>query len=427
MIDLHPRSELLPALLFAFLIVSPVLAQSDLRMIVPPRIFAVQGVETSLYFDNVLLHPNSGELIYDVDCGFGAQQEERWVGTPGEGLVGDVSLTLRILTPQMEVVQEATTTVEVVDTAAGVGQQITVLCVGDSLIAASAITRRVVQLFTADEGLEATLIGESGPGGDTGNRHEGYGGWSFARFLNTWDAEDYREIAGRMRRARSPFVFKDEGQEQPALDFQRYLDANNGGQAPDFITIMLGCNDTFSGDETTIEDRIDAMFANADALIAALRAAAPDTDIALLTLVPPAASQDAFGSNYNCSQTRWQYRRNQHRVVEREYETYAGREAERLFVVPTHVNLDTVWGFPRASVPANGHADAQVSRMRNGVHPATAGYYQIGDTIYCWIKSRMAVRQRPQSEPPRTGDVRATKRRTRKRPPRFPGGRLSLR
>jgi len=392
MINLHPRSELLLTLLLACVIAGPALAQNDLRMIVPPRIFAVQGVEMSLYFDNVLLHPNSDQLMYDVDCGFGAQQEERWVGSPREGLIGDVGLTLRILTPEMEVVQEATTMIECVDPAAGAGEAITVLCVGDSLTAASAITGRVVQLFTADEGLEATLIGESGPGGDTGNRHEGYGGWTFSRFVTAWDAEDKKEVGGRMRRVRSPFVFKDEGQEEPALDFQRYLDANNGGQAPDFITIMLGCNDTFSATEEDIEEKIDAMFAYADTLIAAMRVAAPDTEIALLTLVPPAASQDAFGTNYTCGQTRWQYVRNQHRVVEREYETYAGREAEGLFIVPTHVNLDTVWGFPRSSVPANAHADATVSRMTNGVHPATAGYYQIGDSIYCWIKSRMAKR-----------------------------------
>lgn len=373
------------------LAVMPALGQGDLRMLMPPRMFAVPGVEMNLYFDNALLHPNSDALLYDVDCSFGAQQHERWTGDPRTGSAGEHTLTLRIVTPEMEVIEEAATTIEVVDPAAGSDEPITVLCIGDSLTAASAITGRLATLLAADEAVDATLIGESGPGGDSGNRHEGYGGWTCERFATLWGEEDYAESGGRMRRARSPFVFRADEDAEPALDFQRYLDANNGGGAPDFITILLGCNDTFSADEETIEERIDAMFGHLDTLIAAFREAAPDTEIGVLTLVPPAASQDAFGSNYRCSQTRWQYRRNQHRVVEREYETYFGREDEGLFLVPAHVNLDTVWGFPRSNAPANAHASDEVSRMVNGVHPSTAGYYQIGDTIYCWLKSRLAA------------------------------------
>jgi lysophospholipase L1-like esterase len=367
----------------------PALGQEDLRRILPPRLFAVPGVEMNVYFDNVLLHPNSEDLIYDVDCSFGAQHEERWTGVPADANVGQARLTLRVLTPEMQVVEEQEAMIEIAGPAAGQGEQITVLCVGDSLTAASQYTARLVELFGADEAVDATLIGESGPGGDTGNQHEGYGGWTCERFATLWNAEDYAERGGRMRRARSPFVFEIDG--EPRLSFQRYLDANNGGEAPDFITILLGCNDTFSADEETIEARIDTMFGHLDTLIAAFREAAPDTQIGLLTLVPPAASQDAFGRNYRCGQTRWQYRRNQHRVVERQYETYSGREDGGLFVVPAHANLDTVWGFPRVALPPNAHSEEEVSRMSNGVHPARAGYYQIGDSIYCWLKSRLGA------------------------------------
>jgi len=326
-----------------------------------------------------------------VVCPLGRHQSERWTAVPTPEQVGDHPLTVRIVTPDVQPVLEMTSTVHVIDPAAGAGREITLLCVGDSLTAASAYTARLVTLFAEDEAADATLIGESGPGGDTGNRHEGYGGWTFRAFVENWaDGQDQVESGGRMRRGRSPFLFEIDG--RPQLDFQRYLDANNSGGPPDFITILLGCNDTFSATEADIEARIDAAFGYADQLIAALRAAAPDTEIGLLLLVPPAAGQDAFGANYTTSQTRWQYRRNQHRVVEREYETYGGREAEGLFLVPAFVNLDTVYGFPRAMVPANAHADVEIARMTNGVHPATAGYYQIGDTIYCWIKSRLAAR-----------------------------------
>lgn len=365
-------------------------AAPQLRPILPPEIYAAPGIESNVYFDNIVLSPNSGALLWDVDCAIGVHQTERWTVTPAADRLGDFPLTVRIVTPEVQPILEMTSTVHVIDPAAGAGRQITLLCVGDSLTAASAYTTRLVELFAADEGVQATLIGENGPGGDSGNRHEGYGGWTFQRFVENWEGgQDQVEVAGRMRRGRSPFLFEVNG--TPQLDFQRYLDKNNGGRPPDFITILLGCNDTFSADESTIEERINTAFGYADQLIAAFRAAAPDTDIGLLLLVPPAASQDAFGSNYGTGQTRWQYRRNQHRVVEREYQTYGGREAEGLFLVPAFVNLDTIYGFPRVTVPANAHADVEIARMSNGVHPAAPGYYQIGDAIYCWIKSRLAA------------------------------------
>lgn len=362
----------------------------ELRPIMPPAIYAVPGIESNVYFDNIILHPDSGSLLWDVDCGIGVQQQERWTCVPTEEQVGDWPLTIRVVTPQVETLLQMTSTVHVIDPAAGAGETITVLCVGDSLTAASTYTARLLNLFAEDAAVDAVLIGESGPGGESGNRHEGYGGWTCDRFVNQWaEGVDWAEVNGRRRRQRSPFLFEVDG--QPRFDFQRYLDRNNNGEPPDFITILLGCNDTFSADETTIEERIDTMFTNLDAMIAGFRAAAPETDIGLLLLVPPAASQDAFGANYKTGQTRWQYRRNQHRVVEREYETYGGREDEGLFLVPAFVNLDTVHGFPRSMVPANAHSDIEVPRMSNGVHPATSGYNQIGDAIYCWIKSRLAA------------------------------------
>jgi lysophospholipase L1-like esterase len=247
-----------------------------------------------------------------------------------------------------------------------------------------------VEAFAQEDNPRLRLIGESGPGGDTGNRHEGYGGWSCARFATLWSEEgEWAEIEGRMRRQRSPFMFEVDG--EPKLDFQKYLDKNNGGEPPDFITILLGCNDTFSATEETIEERIDSMFSNLDLLLTQFREAGPETQIGIALLVPPAASQDAFGRNYKCSQTRWQYRRNQHRVVEREMDEYGGGEEQKLFLIPAHVSLDTANGFPIRRAPAHVHATEEISRLDNGVHPSAAGYYQIGDSIYCWLKARLSA------------------------------------
>ena len=365
-------------------------AAAALRPILPAEIYAVPGVEASVYFDNIVLSPDSDALLWDVDCALGTHQQARWTAVPTVEQVGDHPLTIRVVTPEVQTVLEMATTVRVIDPAAGAGREISVLCVGASGTAASVYTARMLELFAQDEAVTATLIGEGGPGGDSGNRHEGYGGWTCARFVENWaDGEDFVDIDGVRRRGRSPFVFEVDGEQR--LDFQRYLDRNNGGRAPDFITVLLGGNDNFTATEADIEERIDTMFGSLDQLIAAFRAAAPDAQIGIVPMTPPAASQDAFGANYGTSQTRWQYRRNQQRTTEREYATYGGREDEGITLVPVFIGLDPVGGYPTVDVPPNAHAENTIARMSNGLHPSPAGYKQMGDRFYCWIKGRLAA------------------------------------
>ena len=38
----------------------------------------------------------------------------------------------------------------------------------------------------------------------------------------------------------------------------------------------------------------------------------------------------------------------------------------------------------------NANTALKVVRQSNGVHPATAGYYQIGDSIFCWLQTMLA-------------------------------------
>jgi lysophospholipase L1-like esterase len=253
------------------------------------------------------------------------------------------------------------------------------MCVGDSLTHASVYPQELWELFEGS----LRLIGTHHPRDSLPPEvvHEGYGGWTWAAFCTRW-------TEGDDARARSPFLrLADDG---PVLDFQHYCDANNGGEGPDFITVLLGCNDTFSATEETLEAAIDTMFGHADMLLGEFHKVRPDTQIGLLLPPPPAASQDAFGSNYQCGQTRWQYRRNQHRVVERLMEKFAGREAENIWLLPAHLNLDTVHNYPTRPEPINSRTDAEIARQSNGVHPAAEGYRQIADTIHAWLRYRLA-------------------------------------
>lgn len=387
----------------------------EARLLLPTVIDALEGLETNLYFDNAFLLLNPATVLPDVVCAVGAQQSERWTWTPKAGEAGERSLALELLDGNNAVVARASTTLRVRPrkVAAAPAKPLSLLMIGDSLTAASIYPARVLELAKED-GLPLRLVGSRGPGAETGEplgevRHEGYGGWTAVRFATHYTG---KARSGPTRECGSPFLYKadakakgdstakaestakgdptakgDKGDEKASLDFARYCAEFNEGRAPDFATILLGCNDTFNATDETLESIIDTFVEHTETLLAMLRAVGPETRIGLLLPMPPAASQDAFGANYGSRQTRWQYRRNRHRLVERINETFAGREKQGIFLVAAHLNLDPLHGFPAASVAAHARTEATVERLNNGVHPSAAGYRQIGDAVYAWLRS----------------------------------------
>lgn len=379
------RSRLLTLLLSLSSVTAT--AASSLRMILPPEIYAVPGHEINIYFDNVILTPNIRNYPVDVTCARGRQDEERWLFTPTPEDVGAFPLTLSVMNAQNDVIAKARTRIVVSPADAGVGSNLTMLLVGDSLTDAPIYPNELARLLRAPGNPTTVFIGSHAGSGkpphDMKVPHEGRGGWTWRHFCEQWDPSknDYR--------AMSPFLFEN-ASGQPRLDFQKYLDEVNSGRPPDFITILLGGNDVFLATDKTIEETIDSMFRYADTLIGEIQRVAPETRIGLVTMLPPNASQDAFGPNYACGPTRWQYRRNQHRVVERLFETYGQRQNDRIFVVPAYVNLDCKNNYPTREERINARNDKVITKHSNGVHPAKAGYFQMADSIYYWIKRRLA-------------------------------------
>ena len=192
-------------------------------------------------------------------------------------------------------------------------EPLTVLFVGDSLTHASVYPQRVVELGEQPGARRIQLIGTHVPGENLAIRHEGYGGWTAQRFA-THFLPQARQGEAKLRG--SPFLYKSEDQ-PPRLDFQRYCADANAGAWPDIVAIFLGPNDIFELTEETLEVGLDGILGHYDQLVTLFRDSNPRTKVAVLLPVPPAATQDAFGANYAAGQTRWQYKRNQHRMIER--------------------------------------------------------------------------------------------------------------
>lgn len=356
------------------------------RLILPPLIYAAPGVECNIYFDNIILSLNSDNFAFDVACSKGLQLRERWTFTPKSQDVGDLPIIIDVRDEENAVVARGRSIVRVASETKGAAET-TLLIVGDSLTEASTYPQEILDLSKSGGATWLKMIGTRGVKNmpATGDlRHEGYSGWTAQAFATLGGAESR---TGRYERGvtGSPFVYQDkDGKKQ--IDFGRYCTEFNEGKGPDLITIGLGTNDVFSANDNTIDHTIDGMLIYYDALVDAMHKVRADTALGVQLPIPPSTSQDGFRNYVGAGkQTRWQYRRNQHRLVERLIEHYGKREADRLYVIPEYLNIDAEHGFPTWSPAINSHLEQKMTRVNNGIHPNESGYKQVGDAIYGWI------------------------------------------
>ena len=348
----------------------------------PPAVYAVPGIETNIYFDNLVLTTNSSNYVFDVNCKKGRNDAKRWRFTPNGKDIGSYKWELKVVNSKNEIIASGTTKIIVSPDNAGKDKKLSLLIIGDSLTNASVYPRSIHDLMTKS-GVTITMIGaHSGAGRKPGKiAHEGYGGWKWQTFCKQWTKKkDYRGKSNFL-------VLKND---KPVLDVKAYLKKFAKGKNPDFITIMLGTNDIFLAKEDNIIERIKTVLSYADKFIAALKKDAPKAKIGVALTIPPASSQDAFGSNYKCYQTRWQYRRNQFKLVEAMIKKYGKEKVKNVSLIPAYVGIDCENNFPTRRENINSRDPKVIMRHSNGVHPSKSGYMQIGDVFYCWLKYQLS-------------------------------------
>ncbi|NLF08549.1 MAG: hypothetical protein GX594_11295 [Pirellulaceae bacterium] len=348
--------------------------QADaLRLTLPPVCYAVVGEPMSIYYDNIVLTEKHEQYRFDIQGDLGAAESRRWTVTPKAENVDDHVISVSVSDMTGRLIQRGKMVLHVAPADAGTGRAIRLLLVGDSLTHQSIYPNEIASLLTRPGNPAWTMLGTHRPKqAAEGVTHEGYGGWTWELFVNQGP-----DPAGK--RHRSPFVFAVDGG-KPRLDLDRYFASACDGKRPNYVTFMLGVNDCFRinpNDPAAIDTGIKAVFQQADKLIAAFRKAAPEAELGICLTTPPNARESGFETNYHGQFHRWGWKRIQHRLVQLEIEHFGGRQSQRIFLVPTELNLDPVDGYP----------------ANNGVHPNTAGYKQIGASVYAWLKSRLEESQ----------------------------------
>lgn len=354
-------------------------AKENIFLQLPPVIYAVPGVESNIYFDNVVLTPNPASFIFDVKCAKGKNFEKRWSFIPEDNDVGTFPLELKVLSTS-GVIAHGKTKVIVSPKDAGKGKAFSMLHLGDSLSHAGVFPQKFRLMLKRNGNPDADHIGLLREP-NNGLRHEGYSGWRWDTFLNKKKPTPLRKGQRRGHHYNaSPFWINGR------FSIKEYLKRENKGKAPDFIFFQLGVNDVFSATDEDLDQRIEKILANADKLISAFRKEAPNAIIGIGLVTPGAASQDAFGNCYNCGQTRWQYKKNQHTLNAAMLKKYHNGPDKKIFIIPVNVNLDCENNFSFREEAVNSGNKKKIRRMNNGVHPNPAGYCQMGESYYCFIR-----------------------------------------
>lgn len=349
-------------------------APMSLELALPPAIYAVPDVPVGFYYANIVNTNNIYGLKFTVGCPIGKDDGKRWLLNATDQDVGKHPLSVIVKNSQGQLVAEAKTSLCVVPRDAGKQRQIRILIVGDSLTGKGGGYPSVMaQLLAKPGNPEWSMLGTRNSPELPTIRTEGYPGWKWEDFLTRYEAKP----DPKNKKESSPFVFAGENG-TPGLDVARYMHEQCNGQAPDIVTFLLGINDAsrvYNGSEAgqnrkILDQGIDGILKNADALLNAVHAAMPKTALAIC-IIPPANSRDAaFATNYQNSRTPSGWKLIQHRMVQRMIEHFKNREKENVFLVPTELFLDIEAGFPD----------------NNAVHPNTTGHEQIGAALYSWMK-----------------------------------------
>lgn len=349
-----------------------------LQFTLPSMGYAVVGVLTSIYYDNLILTEKPEQYRFQIESDFGTGEARRWTVTPTASDVGNHEILVSVSDLEGKRLEHGKLIVHVAPADAGVGQPTRLLLVGDSLTHDPRYPNEMARLLSEPGNPTWTMLGTHRPSGVAERvMHEGYGGWTWEQFVKHW-AKQKPTVPADQGNGNPLAVAVDAN--GPTIDLDQYFHSSCGGHRPDYVILLLGINDCFHVDpnnSAAIDARISVMFTHADRLIAAFRKSAPKAELGIGLTTPPNSRESGFEANYHGQYHRWGWKCIQHRLVQRELEHFDGRQAEQIYIIPTELNLDPIDGFP----------------VDNGVHPNDAGYQQIAATVFAWLKSRLEASQ----------------------------------
>jgi lysophospholipase L1-like esterase len=326
----------------------------DVHPILPARLAAVAGQPFELYYDGLILarDPDAYKIEIVAPTLKGTSERRRWRVTPEAGDAGSHTVTVVVRDWNDKVLAEASATLDVVPPGKPPAS-FNLLIAGASDIHQGLVPNALWTKLNTWSGGQVKFIGTHHPKPTLPIYrellpdvvHEGYGGWGWQLFVNHY-MPGKEEL---YKRAASPFVFLEDG--KPTLDVGRYLDERGVRGHLDAVVFYLGINETFAANPDVSKDTelaISTALGWADQLIAAFKAAAPETKIFLAIPPPFTRSEPTFMARYASIKPEfgdpWRHRRIVQTLARRMIEHFDGKSPD-VTVVPLPALFDVTDGY----------------------------------------------------------------------------------
>jgi lysophospholipase L1-like esterase len=411
----------------------------------PSVIYAAEGVETNIYFDNVIFSNLPNEFLsIDIICNKGRQYEKFWRLSPQPTDEGSTSFRIDVSFGG-KLIASKTSELHISGKSAGSGKSLKVLCIGDSTTAGGNYISIINTDFQALNSPSMTFLGTRGI---APNKHEGRGGWKFVQYAgdggpNTFQfnlngVEEAPGNASVYTDGKAEFTISEinisgekgyvagrrtKGTDSPSangkltrvsgagpdtllytnsamtaanpfwnlkaqrLDFRKYLNDHGYTMSKDdLITVHLGINDVFLENSPA---KLESIRSDFNKMVSEFRSVIPQINIGLCLTIPPSISQDAFAVSYASGQTLKGYMENYKQLVDfllSNYDTPAMR-ASRIYCIGFNHAIDRTHNFYKTNMKANARNPQLIETWGNGVHPDNSGYFQMGDALYAFIKN----------------------------------------
>ena len=354
--------KFLLSILLAFMCIVPgfeAMAESWCEISLPSTLYGVVGEEMNVYFDNVIMCNDLSDYQIAVKCDKGVKENNRWTYTPDAA--GSFELEIKVLENGTDEVSAAKTTVKV-SGKDGTGATKKVLCIGDSWTEGNYYIE-YCRLNFVDDKNNVKFLGTKDPWNGGLVVHEGRSGWTTESYCTK----------SSYKNQNNPFY------NNGTFDFKYYLN-KSGIEQPDIVVIFLGINDAGQGISTTQSIK------NFNTMINSIHSVSENIEIGVVLTPPPGGTQDGFAKHNACGTTRFMHKYNAFNLSKAIISNYDAK-LDNVSVIPVNVNIDCINNYKTEEVPANAYTTATVRRLVDNVHPDYAGYSQVGDSLYAFIKS----------------------------------------
>lgn len=317
----------------------------------PSEMFAFVGQPIVIYLRNIT-NEETDAVTFCVDAGGkGTLYDNRWEYTPTAAESFKIKIAI-VRHADDTVISNEEFTITVKDKTEK--ESLSVLVIGDSTIYQKHETQTLLDKSFID-GYSLSLLGTLGT---APNLNEGRSGWTTSDFLG-----------GSSRGKKSPLYNTETG----AFDFTNYMNNSLNGEKVDCVVIQLGINDVKSSvSDASAKVNIRTYLKNLDTMIESIHTYNKDIKIVLNLLLPCSSDEGKFTEYFNGSLTAARCRQTFY-MTNLELMKHFANANDNIYLSHANVALDVV------------------NKMASGgtgcIHPAQAGYAQVGTQLYSILRA----------------------------------------